>query len=159
MLRFWIIQLASQCRSLPVGVLTKNREAEKSYNFAGLKLLLGSLLPCFRRTFLLIDGIDETSVNPESQHRMVKFLQDILEQDLGCISMAIFSRPHSSFEPLLQLADVSIQLTQFEPELSQYAHYRIARKVKPMLVAANLDYDSDLIATIEQVISHAADGL
>lgn len=171
MLRFWIIQLASQCRSLPAGLLTEKLKAETLFNFPPLspdctdaretclKSLLISLLPFFRRTFLLID-LDNTSVQgPHPNHRMVKLLQEVLEQDFGNISMAIFFRPHSSLETLLQTADVSIQLTQFEPDLGQYVRFRIARIVKPVLVAANLDYDKDLVATIEQTISHAADGL
>ncbi len=89
----------------------------------------------------------------------MELLQEVLEQDFGNISMAVFSRPHSSLETLLQIADVSVQLTQFEPDLDQYVRIRIAKIVKPMLLAANLDYDKDFLATIEQAIAHAADGL
>ena len=165
MLQFCIIQLASQCQSLPVGLLTDKLTAEEFCNRiplaqapdtreSFLKFVLYSLLPNFRRIFLLID-----EYNPHLQPSMVNIVKDILEQDFGNVSIAIYCLPHSTLEPLLEIADVSIRLTQIEPDLGQYIRYKIDRVVKPRLVAANLDYDDGFLATIEQVISGAADGL
>lgn len=89
----------------------------------------------------------------------MEFLQDILEQDFGDVSVATFSKPDRSLEPLLEIADVSVRLTQIAPDLSQYTRYKIDKTVKPILMAVNLDYDDALLTTIEQVISDAADGL
>ena len=89
----------------------------------------------------------------------MNFLQDILEQDFGDVSVAIFSEPDRSLEPLLEIADVSVRLTQIEPYLGQYTRSKIDKTVKPILMAANLDYDDAFLTTIEQVISDAADGL
>ena len=163
--QFWIIQLASQCQSLPIGLLTEDLTAEDFCNklpFAQIPEIGGeesylisvlfSLLPIFRRTFLLIDGF-------ETSRDIVRLTQDVLEQDLGDVSIAIFSRPDRSLEPLLDIADVSIRLTQIEPDLGQYTRYKIGRVVKPRLIAANLDYDDGFLTTIEKVISGAADGL
>ena len=162
MLQFWIIQLASQCQSLPIGLVTENLTIEDFCNKSPpakisdwepyLILVLFSLLPMFRRTFLLIDGF-------ETPRYMGRLIQDVLEQDLEDVSIAIFSRPDRSLEPLLDIADVSIRLTQIEPDLGQYTRYKIDGVVKPMLVTATLDYDDGFLATIEQVISGAADGL
>ena len=163
LLQFWIVQLASQCQSPPVGLLTKKLTAIefcKSYPLAKtlelwqsfLGSVLVSLLPNFRRTFLLID-------DPIWSPHIVSVLKNVLEQDFGNVSMAVFCEPRSSLEPLLENADVSIRLTQIEPDLGQYTRHKIDMVVKPRLVAANLDYDDGFLATIEQVISDAADGL
>ena len=128
---------------------------------SSLKLLLSSLLAEFRRTFLLID-VFAWAWAPHSEpnfREMVVLLKDILEQDLGDVSIAIFSRPDLALEPLLKIADVSIRLTQIEPDLGQYTRYKIDKVVKPRLVTANLDYDDGFLTTIEQVVSGAADGL
>lgn len=164
MLQFWIIQLASQRQSLPVGLLTENltlkdfcnniRPAELSDTREScLKFLLFSLLAEFRRTFLLID------VFRHSSGIMVNILKDVLQQDLGDVSIAIFSQPDRSLEPLLKIADVAIRLTQIEPDLGQYTRYKIDKVVKPMLVAANLDYDDGFLTAIKAIISGSADGL
>lgn len=162
MLQFCIIQLASQCQSLPVGLLTEKLTADELFNrirpaqtsVSWLTSVLVSLLPEFRRTFLLID-VD----NPYVHSNFVNTVKDIMEQDFGNVSIAVYCQPASSLEPLLEIADVSIRLTQIEPDLGQYTRHKIDRLVKPRLVAANLDYDDGFLSTIEQVISGAADGL
>ena len=86
-------------------------------------------------------------------------LQKILEQDFGNVSIGIFSRPSSFLDPLLQLADVSIRLARFEPDLSEYIRHKVGQKVKPMLVAAGMDHDEDSMAAIEKVMAEASAGL
>ena len=167
----WIIQLASQCDSLPSEPLPaewsfkalnrpdlptplKDREAGES----GLQQILESLIAKFRRTFFIIDGLDETSYVPDLK-RMVLVLQNLLEQDLGNVSIAIFSRPTRLLEPLLQLADVSIKSTQLEFDLSDYVWFKVDQKVKPMLLAENFFHDEESLALIRSVMIEASAGL
>ena len=123
-----------------------------------LRSVLQSLFTKFRRTFLFIDGMSDFN-GFDYNKRTVEFLQAVLEQDFGDVSIAIFSRPLSLLEPLLQLADVSIRLTRLEPDLSEYTHFKVSRKIKPMLVEANLDHDEDALAVIEKVMGEASAGL
>ena len=97
--------------------------------------------------------------NRNYNKHMIEFLQEVLEQDFGNVSIAIFSRPFSSLEPLLQLADVSIRVTQLEPDLSEYIHFKVSQKVKPMLAKASLDHNEDALAVIEKVMAEASAGL
>ena len=120
-----------------------------------LRSVLQSLFTKFRRTFLFIDGMGDFNYNK----RTVEFLQEVLEQDFGDVSIAIFSRPLSLLDPLLQLADVSIRVTRLEPDLNEYIHFKVSRKIKPMLVEANLDHDEDALAVIEKVMGEASAGL
>ena len=178
-LQFWIIQLATQCGSLPSRLLTEKLTIRNEYKLPGfgdnlyersiprdvylawearLRLTLTSLFTKFKRTFLLIDGLHEVNT-PMGVEVMVRMLQEILEQDFGNVSIGIFSRPASFLDPLLQLADVSIRLAQFEPDLSEYIRYKVGQKVKPMLVAADMDHDENSVAAIEKVMGEASAGL
>ena len=125
---------------------------------ARLRSVLLSLFTKFRRTFLFIDGLEDVIRSNYVKH-MVEFLQEILEQDFGNISMAIFGRPVPWLEPLLQHADVSIRLAKLEPDLSEYIHFKVNRKVKPVLAEANLDHDDDALAVIERIMAEASAGL
>ena len=138
---------------------------------ASLLPVLKSLFTKYRRTFLVLDGLDEllddfdrkmdsVRVNYSDHLRnMVKFLQEVLEQDFGNVSIAIFSRPMNGLGPLLQQADVSIRLAQLEPDLSEYIHLKVGHKVKPVLFEENLDHDEDALAMIEKVMAEASAGL
>ena len=90
---------------------------------------------------------------------IAKSLQEILEQDFGNVSIAIFSTPKPLLESLLQLSDVTIKLTQLEPDLGEYIHRKVFQKVKPELVAASMDYDENTLTTIENVMAEASAGL
>ena len=172
MLRFWIVQLAAQCESLPPDLLSKDTTIQERYSLPPLEdkdaslsawtdcmqSLLASLLIKFRRTFLVIDGLDEI---PSGKNRagVSETLQVLLEQDLGNISIAIFSRRTIYLEPLLQLADVSIKLTPMEPDLSGYVRLKVNQKVEPLLIAENLDHDEDYLAKIQKIMTEASAGL
>ena len=169
-LQFMIVQLAAQCGSLPEGILSGTPTIQKRYNLPlisnasrtawtrCLRSLLASLLIRFRRTFHLIDGLDEMLAT-QNQAEAIETLQVLLEQDLANISIAIFSRPVSCLEPLLQLADVSVKLTQVEPDLGGYVRFKVNQKVKPLLIATNLDHDEDYLAKIQEIMTEASAGL
>ena len=170
------MQLSLQCESLPTGLTSKPGTLAEQYSLphpsdftysqlasqiaweARLRSVLQSLFTQFRRTFLFIDGLDVPS-DLDHIKRLVDLLQEVLEQDFGNVSIAIFSRPLILLEPLLQLADVSISVTRLEPDLSEYVNYMVSRKVKPMLAEANLDHDQDALAVIEKVLAEASAGL
>ena len=126
MLQFWIVQLAVQCGSLPSDLLSKESSIQQWYSLPPLaetsysawkdclQSLLASLLIKFPRTFLLFDGLDQIKFT-QKRAGVIETLQVLLEQDFGNISIAIFCRPDSYLEPLLQLADVFIELTPMEP--------------------------------------------
>ena len=136
-----------------------------------LRSVLQSLFTTSRRTFLLIDGLNELTdevsqtdelddiIGSRYAKHMVEFLQEVLEQDFGNVSIAVFSRPLKLLEPLVQFADVSIRLTQLEPDLTEYTHLRVGQKVKSALVEADLNHDQDSLAAIEQVMREASAGL
>ena len=123
-----------------------------------LRSVLQSLFTQFRRTFLFVDGLNHLDSLIHIK-RMVELLQVVLEQDFGNVSIAIFSRPLDELEPLVELADVSVRVTQLEPDLSEYIHIKVSRKVKPMLAKANLDHDQDALAVIEKSMAEASAGL
>ena len=170
MLQFLIVQLAAQCESLPSDLLSKDTTIQERYSLPPLDYvsfgawadcllsLLLSLLVRFRRTFFMIDGPNETRTTSDFKNT-VKILQEILLQDFGNVSVAVFSRPESRLEPLLQLADVSIQLTQMEPDLGGYVRVKLNQKVKPLLIAENLDHDDDYLAKIQEIMTEASAGL
>ncbi len=122
---------------------------------AYLRSILVSLFTQFGRTFLIIDALDKS----RDDERIVETVREILEQDFGNVSIAIFSEPFDMLEPLLQVADVSIRLTQLEPDLHEYVRLKVSQKVKPMLADAGLDHDEDSIATIQKVMTEASAGL
>lgn len=167
LLQYWIIQLATQCGSIPQVVpsgkltaqqLRPQREIRENKYQAWidfLRSLLLSLFTIFRRTLLFIDGLDESRYT----HRFLPLLKDVLEQDFGNVSIAVFSRPLPELEPLLQLADVTIRFTQFEPDLSEYIRLKVDQDIKPMLAAEYLDHDQDSLAAIEKVMTEASSGL
>ena len=169
-LQFWIVQLAAQCGSLPSGLLSEASTIQKQYALPQLDSvslgawtdcllsLLVSLLVRFRRTFLIIDAPNEM-MTPSDIETTVRTLQKILQQDFGNVSVAVFSRPDSRLEPLLQLADVSIKLTQVKPDLGSYVRFKVNQKVKPLLIAANLDHDEDYLAKIQKIMTEASAGL
>ena len=170
-LQFWILQLAAQCESLPSDLLSKDTTVQERYSLPPLEdkdaslsawtncmqSLLASLLTKFRRTFLVIDGLDELPYRRAAE--VIETLQVLLEQDLGNISIAIFSGPTSYLEPLLQLADVSIKLTPMEPDLGGYVRLKVNQRIKPLLMAENLDHDEDYLAKIQEIMIEASAGL
>ena len=137
--------------------LSDETYSQLAWEFA-LRSVLQSLFTNFRRTFLFIDGLSEFN-GFDFNKRTVEFLQEVLEQDFGNVSIAIFSRPLGTLEPLLELADVSIRVTQFEPDLSEYIHFKVSQKVKPLLAEAKLDHDENALAVIEKVMAEASAGL
>ncbi|KAL8951744.1 MAG: hypothetical protein Q9222_002294 [Ikaeria aurantiellina] len=164
---FWIIQLALQCNCLPAisktGNSIKNEssdlsEVEKLFQYPETLFISGrllriffSLLPRFRRTFLLIDGLGE------DDHERIEMLQSILGQGHGDVSVATFARVTPT--SLLQDADISIRLAHFQPNLDQYTSFRIHTKVKPALRDVHLSYDEDFLSRVGSIISEAAHGL
>jgi hypothetical protein len=163
MLKFWIMQLALQLRVLPASDALWPLE---EYSRQQLEEILMSLLPRFRRTFIFVDGIEKDFnlywENGEIT-TVVALLRNLLEQDHGNVSIAIFSRYkyEASLDPLLNLADVSVRVSTIEPSLQQYVHSKIMRLVQPALVEAGPQNakDSPSIAAIEEVIVQASDGL
>ncbi|KAL8711190.1 MAG: hypothetical protein Q9220_004335 [cf. Caloplaca sp. 1 TL-2023] len=179
-LRIWIIRLALQCRCLPIlsdagspilkelidlppfptKFVQKPSSPQWKAHMEGLLSILKSLLPMFRRTFLLIDGIEDLpgrEGNGPPANEVVELLQNILEQHHGDVSIATFTRVPPA--PLLQIADVSIRLAHVEPNLETYTSFLIHTKVKPALRDANPSYNEDLLAEIESTIIEAAHGL
>ena len=88
---------------------------------------------------------------------MIETLQVLLGQDLGNISIDIVSRPASFLEPLLQLADVSMKLTQIEPDPGGFHRCKVNQKVRPLLIAANMDHDGDYLAKIQDIMKASAE--
>ena len=126
-----------------------------------LRSVLQSLFSKFQRTFLFIDGLSEIYDSRDfyCNKRTVQFLQRVLEEDFGNVSIAIFTRPLSFLEPLLQLADVFIRVTRFEPDLTEYVHLKVSHKIKPILAEANLEHGQYALAMIEKVLIEASTGL
>jgi len=163
MLKFWIMQLALQLRVLPA---SDGIWPLEEYSLQQLEEILMSLLPRFRRTFIFVDEIwEDFNLYWENGEltTIVPLLRNLLEQDHGNISIAIFSRNknEASLDPLLNLADVSVRVSTIEPSLQQYVHSKIMRLVRPALNEAGPQSasDSPSIAAIEEVIVQASDGL
>lgn len=179
-----MFQLALQCACVPVGlapnnVLQENLPADASneqrnswyqrYHESLLQALL-SILPNFRRTYIIVDGWFESCVfsNDEWGHRRgrakdeLNIIPSLLEQDFGNVSIAIFSRLKSSIASITDLADVSIRLLKAEPSfdtLRGYCRSRVECKVKPELVTAGFRQPEVWLDDIEVAICNASDGL
>jgi len=159
-LKFEIMQLALQLRALPT---SDSLWTFKENSRQRLEEILMSLLPKFRRTFFFVDGLNHNYVKIGEVITVVAMLQNLLEQDYGNISIAIFSRgEHPGLvNHLRNLADVSVRVSTIEPSLQQYVHSKVMRLVQPALVEAGPQSakDSPSIAAIEEVIVQASDGL
>lgn len=153
----WFPSIESQKYAMPVG-----NEGKRTFHL--LRILI-SLLPKYRLTFFVLDGFDETGrslFDPPSRSTLlfVNVLEELLVQDYGSVSIAIFSRPMVKvLAPLLDLADVSVRLSSIEPDLQRYVAIKIERNIRPSMIAAGFESGHDLLDTIRQVLFEAADGL
>ena len=93
---------------------------------------------------------------------MRDLIQYLLEQDFGNVSIAIFSRPTESFEPIVELADISIRLLKVEAppsSLRGYTQRKIKEYIEPNLVAAGYNRPGAWFTDIEHSFVAASDGL
>ena len=179
----WLFQLALQCSCVPVGlgkenVLQANPPADASVeqrnswyqrHQESLLQALFSVLPNFRRTYIILDGFEScVFMTDEWGHRRQrakdepKIIPSLLEQDFGNVSIAVFSRNEKRLDPIIELADVSIRLLKAEPSpdtLRGYCRSSVERKVKPELVAAGFRQPEVWLDDIEEAICNASDGL
>ena len=134
--------------------------------------VLFSILPKFRRTYIILDGLDTCGkldtcgedyvLNAKRAQEIPAIIQSLLEQDFGNVSIAIFSRPERYLDPIFELADVSIRLLKAQPSpdtLRGYCRGRIEGKVEPELVTAGFQKPEIWLADIENAICRASDGL
>lgn len=128
--------------------------------------ILISLLPEYRRTFFVLDGLDELiridSQGVPANQFIVTILQKLLTQDHSNVSIATFWRPDLvTLNPLLDLADVSIRLSRVEPDPRRYEYItiKVQRIVKPAFIRAGRECDRESLDAIEQVLVEASDGL
>ena len=178
-----MFQLALQCSYVPLlwdrdNVLLEKFPADASisqqnswYRRLNESLLqvLFSILPNFRRTYIIIDGFGSySSWTDELGHRWsrandeLNIILSLLEQDFGNVSIAIYSRHDSRLDPILDLADVSIRLLRAEPSpsaLRTYCQSRVESKVKPELVIAGFQQPEVWLDDIKEAICNASDGL
>ena len=175
-----MFQLALQCFCVPSGlgpskVLQGKTPADFSYACSEPSCqqyrecflqTLFSILPNFRGTYIILDGLDTRGEGEYSHVRKVKeisaVIQSLLEQDFGNVSIAIFSRPERYLDPLFDLADVSIRLLKAEPSsdtLSGYCRNRVEGKVGPELVSAGFRKPEIWLDDIAEAICRASDGL
>lgn len=170
----WIAQLALRCSCVPSKLAPNKVLQDKPPDDASmaqleswrqqyhdyLRYALFSILPNFRRTYLILD--DFPSVGADE---MSAFVQSLLEQDFGNVNIAIFSRPKIPKilpDPLLDLTDVSIRLWKAEPSpdsLHGYCRIRVERKVMPELVSAGFQRPEAWLGDTEDAICGASDGL
>ena len=178
----WMFQLGLRCSCVPSGlapheVLKENPPADASHaqleswhQQHGEYLLhaLFSILSNFRRTYIIIDGLDYSGGKANgalSRRRFTEIttmIQLLLEQDFGNVSIAVFSRPGRDLDPVLDLADVSIRLLKAEPSpdtLHRYCRSRVEAKVMPELVTAGFRQPDIWLDDIEDAICGASDGL
>ena len=168
----WMFQLAFQCSCVPLGsgwdtVLQDKLPADASYEHWNswyrrrhvfLLQALFSILPNFRRTYIILDGFARGAAK---EHELTD-IPSLLEQDFGNVSIAIFSRDHKQFDPIMELADVSIRLLKAEPSantLRGYCRSRVEGKVKLELVTAGFRQPEVWLDDIEKAICNASDGL
>ena len=159
MLQFCIVQLAFQAQCLPEYLVDFGKGRDSAFvNFIRdqttverLTSLLISILPKFQRTYILLDGLDEIrtrSTVPSNQFhylqdqaastaRLFEILESLLEQNLGNVSVATFSRPlPTHFDTILALADVSIRLLRVEyqsADIARYVNLKVGKLIKPEL--------------------------
>ena len=127
--------------------------------------LLCALLSKFRRTYIIIDGVDVIDRYYNSglvAAEMRGLIQSLLEQDFGNVSIAIFSRPTESLTPVIELADVSIHLLKVEAppsNLREYTQKKIREYIKPAFVTAGYRSPGAWSLDLEDCITGASDGL
>ena len=170
----WMCQLALRCSCVPSGLspdMAFQKLGSSSHQYREFLLhALFSILPNFRRTYIILDGLDTCGTGDDDSHaRMVTetfgVIRSLLEQDFGNVSIAIFSRPERSLDnpnPIFDLADVSIRLLKAEPSpdtLHGYCRSRVEGKVMPELEIAGFRQPEIWLDDIENAISRASDGL
>ena len=180
-IQIWLCQLALRCSCVPSGrdnVLEEGIPASASEGqwsswyhrqHEGLLQALFSILPNFRRTYIIVDGFESYAIWPDawghrSQRAKDEFnlIPSLLEQDFGNVSIAVFSRDHKQLDPIIELADVSIRLLKAEPSpntLRGYCRSRVEGKVKPELVTAGFRQPEIWLDDIELAIYNSSDGL
>ena len=168
-----MFRLALQCSCVPLGSAPNNvsqeelpadasQEQQNSWDQRHHKSFhqeLFSILSNFRRTYIVLDGLEDGG--SEVMHAL-KIVPSLLEQDFGNVSIAIFSRVHTALASITDLADVSIRLLKAEPSpdtLRGYCRSRVERKVKPELVSAGFRQPEVWLDDIERAICNASDGL
>ena len=116
----WIFQLALQCSCVPLEsgrdtVLQEKLPADSSdeqwndwYRRRHESLLqaLFSILPNFRRTYIILDGFVRGEPLPDQRRQRLKEhelnnIPSLLEQDFGNVSIAVFARDYDIQTPLL----------------------------------------------------------
>ena len=182
-IQIWLFQLALRCSCVPLG-LGRDNVLEEKYpasasegqrsswyhrQHEGLLQALFSILPNFRRTYIIVDGFESCAPWPDEWgHRSqrakdeLNFIPSLLEQDFGNVSIAIFSRDDKQLDPIIELADVSIRLLKAEPSsntLRRYCRSRVESKVKPELVTAGFRQPEIWLDDIELAIYNSSDGL
>lgn len=167
MIPTWMFQLAFQCSCVPLGSGWDTVPTDAPYKHwvswyqrrhVFLLQALFSILPNFRRTYIILDGFARRASNEYDSND----IPSLLEQDFGNVSIAIFSRDHKRLDPIMELADVSIRLLKAEPSantLRGYCRTRVEGKVKPELVTAGFQQPEVWLDDIEKAICNASDGL
>ncbi len=185
----WMVQLALQCSCAPSGSVPKSLlQGEPPADAGTLQLkswyrqrsehhlhALCSILSLFRRTYIIVDGLDNFSlpslpgkpfIHDDSfimrANEISAIIQSLLEQDFGNVSIAIFAKPENYLDPILDLADVSIRLLKAEPSpdtLRGYCQNKVNGKVMPELVTAGFRQPEIWLDDIEDAICRASDGL
>ena len=176
----WMFQLALRCSCVPSGLAPNKILQEKSPADAShaqseswcqqyseyLLHALFSILPNFRRAYIILDGLDTRGKGDDSLLRRAKeisaIIQSLLEQDFGNVSIAIFSRPETYLDSIFDLADVSIRLLKAAPSpdtLRGYCRSRVKGKVMPELVTAGFRQPEIWFDDIEEAVFRASDGL
>ena len=178
----WMYQLGLRCSCVPSGLAAHEVLKEKPPADASLAQLeawhqqhgeyllhaLFSILSKFRRTYILIDGLEHWGRNEDDsffERRVTEIsamLQSLLQQDFGNVSIAIFSRPERHLDHIFDLADVSIRLLKAEPStdtLRGYCRSKVEAKVMPELIDAGFRQPEIWLGDIENAICGASDGL
>ena len=161
MLQFCIIQLAFQAQCLPESLLRSGGDGHALPTSLDIPLdqrratnsltkFLISLLPKFRRTYILLDGLDEVlptdvpdgidglMASAASVTDLLAMLTLLLEQDLGNVNVATFARPVPELNKVLELSDVSIRLLKVEYqalEIRKYVRLKMKMSIRPALLS------------------------
>ena len=155
-----IAQLLSQTTELPEKAKTlwlKSHEGRQRPTVNDLKMALSDAIRCFGNVFIVADALDECPESNDEREDLLKVVNDLHSWCLEHLHFLSTSRRKAdieqSLESIVTLPSISIRGAQINGDIK--LHVRSELKV----ISRSKNWPSDLIAEVEDVLVHKANGM
>ena len=159
-------QIVSQQKDMPVEVVklySTHGHGQRSLSLENLLTLLSSFSSSFRRSFILIDALDEHFTNEDEENALrLTLLDELLElqkQESGFKGYTLFftSRENSVIQKQLA-GSVRLNIRAKDPDIESYVRSRIANPSQ-FSFAKKIREDAELADTIVNRLIGKAQGM